>query len=42
MARQRKVVDMQAAHLTKKEKQKKKAEEREVITGNEDLEKPPT
>ena len=42
MARQRKVVDMQAAHLTKKEKQKKKAEEREVDTGNEDLEKPPT
>lgn len=42
MARQRKVVDMQAAHLTKKEKQKKKAEEREVITGNEDLERPPT
>ena len=42
MARQRKVVDMQAAHLTKKETQKKKAEEREVITGNEDLEKPPT
>ena len=35
-------MDMQAAHLTKKEKQKKKAEEREVITGNEDLEKPPT
>lgn len=41
MARQRKVVDMQTAHLTQKEKQKKKAEEREIITGNEALDKPP-
>lgn len=42
MGRQRKVVNMQSAHLTQKEKQKKKQEEREIITGNEDLEKPPT
>lgn len=42
MGRQRKVVDMQAAHLTQKEKQKKRQEEHVIITGNEDLEKPPT
>lgn len=41
MGRQRKVVNMQSAHLTQKEKQKKKQQEREVITGNEDLAKPP-
>ena len=41
MARQRKVVDMQSAHLTQKDRQKKKQEEREIVTGNEDLEKPP-
>ena len=41
MGRQRKVVNMQSAHLTQKEKQKKKQQEREIITGNEDLEKPP-
>lgn len=42
MGRQRKVVNMQSAHLTQKEKQKKKQQEREIITGNEDLAKPPT
>lgn len=41
MSRQRKVVDMQNAHLTQKDRQKKKQEEREIVTGNEDLEKPP-
>lgn len=41
MGRQRKVVDMQSAHLTKKEKQRKKAEENTIVTGNEDLSKPP-
>ena len=41
MARQRKVVDMQSAHLTQKDRQKKKQEECEIVTGNEDLEKPP-
>ena len=42
MGRQRKVVNMQSAHMTQKEKQKKKQQEREIITGNEDLAKPPT
>lgn len=42
MARQRKVVDMQSAHLTQKDRRKKKQEECEIVTGNEDLEKPPT
>ena len=41
MARQRKVVDMQSAHLTQKDRQKKKQEECEIVTGNEDLEKTP-
>lgn len=41
MSRQRKVVDMQSTHLTQKDRQKKKQEEREIVTGNEDLEKPP-
>ena len=41
MSRQRKVVDMQSAHLTQKDRQKKKQEECEIATGNEDLEKPP-
>lgn len=42
MGRQRKIIEMQNAHLTQKEKQKKKQEESEIITGNEDLAKPPT
>lgn len=42
MARQRKVVSMQTAHLTKAEKQRKQQEESEIVTGNGDLEKPPT
>ena len=41
MARQRKVVNMQKAHLTQKEKQRKQQEEKVIITGNADLEKPP-
>lgn len=41
MARQRKVVNMQKAHLTQKEKQRKQQEEKTIITGNADLEKSP-
>lgn len=41
MGRQRKVVNMQTAHLTQKEKQKRKQQESEIIAGNEDLEKSP-
>ena len=41
MGRPRKIVDMQSAHNTKEEKQKKKQEERYVKTGRNQLKTPP-
>jgi len=41
MGRPRKIVDMQSAHNTKDEKQKKKQEERYVTTGRNQLKTPP-
>ena len=41
MGRPRKIVDMQSAHNTKEEKQKKKQEERYVTTGRNQLKTPP-
>lgn len=41
MGRPRKIVDMQSAHNTKDEKQKRKQEERYVTTGRNQLKTPP-
>lgn len=41
MGRPRKIVDMQSAHNTKEEKQKRKQEERYITTGRNQLRTPP-
>ena len=41
MGRRRKPKDMQKAHLTQAEKERREEEERTVSTGNEQLKTPP-